>query len=161
VPIPGDESQGRSITKRRNSGAGFTLVELVIIIVVLGIVAAVAIPRMGSVFEQTKINATREELLRIKKAITGDSRLVSGGELVDRGFEGDVGFPPSRLEDLVTKPDTIPAYDKFTRLGWNGPYLDSTGAGYLSDAWNSLYQYNPMARQIISTGATPDITVTF
>lgn len=140
---------------------GFTLVELVIIIVVLGIVAAVAIPKYGNFTEGAKTNATKSELEIIKKAIVGNPQIVSGGEYIDRGFEGDVGFTPSRLEDLIAKPDSISAYDKFTRQGWNGPYLDSTGGEYLNDSWATPYVYDPAARTITSAGSTPNIVVSF
>ena len=140
---------------------GFTLIELVIIIVILGIVAGVAIPKFGTLTENSKVNATREELLRIKEAIVGDARLVSGGQYVNRGFEGDVGFPPSTLIDLVRKPDSIPAYDKFIRIGWNGPYLDSSEQAYAFDAWGNAYDYDLAARTITSNSTTPGIVVNF
>lgn len=140
---------------------GFTLVELVIVIVVLGIVAGVVIPRIGPLTEQSKVNATREEMLRIKTAIRGDPSLIAGSEYINRGFEGDVGYAPSQLRDLARKPDSIPAYDRFTRVGWNGPYVDSSGQDYLYDAWGLLYSYNPTARTITSIGADPDIVVNF
>lgn len=140
---------------------GFTLIELVIIIVTLGILAAVAIPKLGSMAESSKLNATKDEMRLLKKAIIGDPGLVSGGQYVDCGFEGDVGFAPTNLVDLVAKPDSISAYDKFTRLGWNGPYLDSAGQSYLTDAWDSAYVYNSATRTLTAVGADPDITVTF
>lgn len=145
----------------RLGNPGFTLVELVIIIVVLGIVAAVAIPRYGNLTEAAKINATRSEMEIIKRAITGNARLIAGGEYIDCGFEGDVGFVPSRLQDLITKPDSIPTYDKFTRRGWNGPYLDSTGGAYLTDAWLVPYLFDPATRTITSTATEPNIVMSF
>ena len=79
---------------RKTNVSGFTLVELVIIIVILGIVAAVAVPKFGTLTENSKITATKDEITRLKTAIIGDSRVVSGGEYVNRGFEGDVGHAP-------------------------------------------------------------------
>jgi len=150
-----------SIIRGAEQHRGFTLVELIIIIVVLGILAAVAIPKMGLMTDSSKVNATRDEMMRIKSAIVGDARVVAGGEFINRGFEGDVGFAPSRLEDLVSKPDTVSVYDKFTRLGWNGPYIDSAGQNYLYDAWDIAYSYNAGTRTVTSTGADPDIVISF
>jgi prepilin-type N-terminal cleavage/methylation domain-containing protein len=145
----------------RLGNPGFTLVELVIVIVVLGIVAAVAIPHYGNLTEGAKINTTKSEMQTIIQAITGNARLIAGGEYVDCGFEGDVGFVPSRLQDLITKPDSIPPYDKFTRRGWNGPYLDSTGGVYLTDAWSVPYLFDPATRTLTSTATEPNIVMSF
>ena len=140
---------------------GFTLIELVIVIVTLGIVAAVAIPRFGNITESSKTNATRSEMVVLKKAIVGNPESVAGGEYIDRGFEGDVGFVPSQLVDLSRKPDSVAAYDKFTRLGWNGPYVDSAQALYLSDSWGTAYVYQPGNRRIVSVGGPDSIIVNF
>jgi prepilin-type N-terminal cleavage/methylation domain-containing protein len=141
---------------------GFTLIELVMIIVVLGVLAAVAIPRFTGITESSRVNATKSELNALKRAIVGYPSAISGGEYIDRGFEGDVGFIPSRLADLVVKPDSIPPYDRLNRLGWNGPYIDSSGGDYLRDAWENTYIYQPAARCIMSSGGNGDtITVTF
>jgi len=141
--------------------AGFTLIELVMIIVVLGVLAAVAIPKLGDVTENSKITATKKELLALKVAISGNPDAVAGGKYIDRGFEGDVGFAPSSLQDLVIKPDSVSAYDKLTSLGWNGPYLDSTEGNYLKDGWGVDYAYQPSSRRIISYGGSDSIIVGF
>jgi general secretion pathway protein G len=140
---------------------GFTLIELVIIIVILGVIAGVAIPKYGAFTEQSRITATKEEMRLLKEAIIGDGRLVAGDQYVNRGFIGDVGFVPSRMEDLAAKPDSIPAYDKFSRIGWNGPYIDSAEQNYSRDAWGNAYVYDPIARTITSTSATPNIVTNF
>jgi len=134
---------------------GFTLIELVMVIVVLGIMAAVAIPVIGSFVVSSKQTATKEEMRRLARAIAG------GDDASDRGFEGDVGRPPSALIDLVRKPDTIAVWNAFVHVGWNGPYIDSTGGEYLKDAWGSAYVYTPAARTIESTGSGTAITITF
>ncbi|MBD3257719.1 hypothetical protein GF377_04745 [candidate division GN15 bacterium] len=135
---------------------GYTVIEIAIIIVTLGIIAAVAIPRFADMAESSKINATKQEMMSIKTAIVGNPSAVAGGEYVDRGYEGDVGSLPATLQDLVVKPDTVSGYDPISRLGWNGPYMDSAGGEYRTDAWGNNYVFNPATRTILSTGGGSD-----
>ncbi|MFQ6007762.1 MAG: hypothetical protein ACE5K8_02315 [Candidatus Zixiibacteriota bacterium] len=137
------------------------MVELVIIVIALGILAAVAIPKFADMVESSKVNATKKEMLELKRAIIGNPEAVAAGEYIDRGFEGDVGFVPSNLTDLAVKPDSIAAYDKLTRLGWNGPYIDTSGGDYLKDAWGVAYVYEPANRRLISVGGSDSIIITF
>jgi len=147
---------------RLGGRGGFTLIEIVIIIVTLGILAAVAVPKFADMANSAKINATKQEMMSLKKAIVGDPSAVAGGEYIDRGFEGDVGNPPSQLADLTVKPDSLAVYNPLTRLGWNGPYIDDDNNDYLSDAWSNGYVYQPGSRRLISTGGgTDSIVVTF
>jgi len=130
----------------------------VIVIAVLGILAAVAIPRMGGMSDSARQAATRAEMQRLKSAILGspDERGHARG-----GFEIDVGHPPNRLADLAAKPDTVPAWNAFLSLGWNGPYIDSAGGEYLLDAWDSAYVYSAATRTLTSTGGASDFVLSF
>lgn len=161
VPVVSTNTVKRFEQGGKLAQSGFTLVELVMIIVVLGILAAVAIPRLGDVTENSKITATKKELLALKVAISGNPDAIAGGRYVDRGFEGDVGFVPSLLADLVSKPDSVSTYNKLTGLGWNGPYIDSTESKYLKDAWDVNYVYQPGSRRIVSVGGSDSIIVGF
>ena len=140
---------------------GFTLVELVIVIVVLGILAAFALPRFGSMSNSSKIAATKEEMVTLKRAIIGNPSAVAGGQYIDRGFEGDVGRLPSALTDLTAKPASVPDWNAFTHVGWNGPYMDSANGDYLKDAWGQNYVYDSVARTLESIGSGTSITINF
>lgn len=131
------------------------------VVVILGILAAIVIPRMGGLSESSRVNATRTELLMLKRAIIGNPSVTSGGRYIDIGFEGDVGHPPVSLEELGGRPDSLPVYDAFTRIGWNGPYVDTAGGDYLTDAWGSAYIYDRLARTIMSVGGSDTILVSF
>ena len=141
--------------------SGFTLIELVIVIITLGILAAVAIPKFSDMSESAKRTATEKELLSLKRAISGNPEAIAGGRYIDRGFEGDVGFMPGRLEDLAAKPGSVSTYNQLTGLGWNGPYIDSTENKYLNDAWGNAYHYLSGTRRILSIHGTDSISVTF
>lgn len=140
---------------------GFTLVEIILVIVAIGIIAAVGIPRIGGLISDSRETVTKAELVELKKAIVGNPQLVSGNTLISRGFEGDIGFAPSRLEDLAVKPDSIPAWDRIQRLGWHGPYIDTADGNYLTDAWGTAYAYDGSARTITSSGSGGAISVSF
>jgi prepilin-type N-terminal cleavage/methylation domain-containing protein len=140
---------------------GFTLVELVIVIVVLGILAAVAIPMFAGVSESSRTTATLKEMQELKRAIVGSPEMVSGGRPIQRGFEGDIGHVPNRLVDLVVRPDSIAPYDRLIRLGWNGPYIDSSGGRFLADAWGAAYLYDPWTRRLLSVGGSDTLRESF
>lgn len=146
---------------RTRSVHGFTLVELVIIIVVLGLIAAVGIPKIGGLLGESKSSASKAEMAELKKAIIGNPQVVAGSSLVSRGFEGDVGFAPSSLQDLATKPDSVSAWDRIQERGWHGPYIDASDGDYLKDAWGAAYVYDGSARTITSSGSGSDITINF
>ena len=113
---------------------------------------------------ETLIERVMGELHRLVRTetVVGNPSANSGGEYIDRGFEGDLGFVPSQLSDLVNKPGSVAVYNPLTRLGWNGPYMDSSSGDYLTDAWDNSYIYQPSLRRIRSTGGGGDsITVTF
>ena len=137
---------------KNSPNAGFTMIELVMVIVVMATLAAVSVPRINDFITNSKIQASKNEMLQIRAAISGTPDRTAGGRYVDRGYIGDVGALPSSLNDLITNPG-LPAYDYFSRTGWNGPYLVDNGTGeILRDAWLVNYVLNVADSTIRSFG---------
>lgn len=86
---------------------GFTLVELLAVIVILGIIVAIAIPAIGSIIDNAEEGATKAEiqlvtdaarLYDIQEGIVNDTTTVQN--LIDAGYL-DV-----RADDLIVPLDT-------------------------------------------------------
>ena len=132
---------------------GFTMIELVMVISLMAVHTAVAVPRIDDFITNSKIQASKNEMLQIRASISGTPERTAGGRYVDRGYKGDVGSFPTTLADLTVKPGAVPDYDYFSRTGWNGPYLQIDGSGeILKDAWGTNYVLNVADSTIRSFG---------
>lgn len=110
-----------SIPRRRARG-GFTLIELVVVIVILAILAAVIVPRFFGRTDDAKISS----------AITTIKSIDDSVGL----YNADTGsFPPS-LDALISNPQV---------KGWNGPYLKNQSSVPM-DPWGHPYTYTEIGR---------------
>lgn len=87
---------------------GLTLVELLAVIVILGIIAAIAVPAIGNIIEKSKVEAHNANVTMINNAMKLYKIDHSGAE-------------PSTLEELEGYVE-LPLIDPCTRE----PYPDST-----------------------------------
>ncbi len=139
---------------QQNNFKGITVIELLVVIFIIGVFLSFFLPTMTSrISMNARVNATRQEMEQIRKAIVGNPDLVSGGELVDVGFKGDMGRLPRHLIELATRrPDTtlynypnkesLPIWDPWNKRGWKGPYIRDDGQqGFMKDAWGEFYQF--------------------
>lgn len=140
--------------KRLKSNSGFTLIELVIIIVIVGIITAVAVIQMSTSLDTTKTENTKSELDELAFAMAGNPALTSNGARTDFGYVGDVGGLPPNLDALAQNPGGFGT--------WRGPYIDranSTSDEYKKDGWGVNYTYSDTL--IRSTGSGVNIDKIF
>jgi prepilin-type N-terminal cleavage/methylation domain-containing protein len=135
---------------------GFTLIEVVMIIVIIAIMSTVAIRSMQPITERTREEGTMREMDLLAEAICGDKDVVVEGIRADYGYVGDVGSLPPDLDALVTNSGGYST--------WKGPYIRSafneSPEDYKRDAWNQLYSYTGGVK-IISTGGGDTLTKQF
>jgi len=108
--------------RRTKSEAGFTLVELLVVMIILAALAAVIVPRM---FE-------RAEQGRRAKAIADIKSLETAIDM----YAADNGAPPTTEQGLqaLEEATTSPPEPK----NWNGPYLKKQ---IPQDPWGGEYIY--------------------
>lgn len=104
----------RSRPPRR--AAGFTLMEMLAVIVLLGIVAAIVVTQVGKNVDKGKYGA-------------GKAQLATLGVKIEN-YALDNGTPPRQLTDLVSKPADAPH--------WNGPYAKASD---LNDPFGHPFGY--------------------
>jgi len=135
---------------------GYSLVELLVVIIIVGVIASVAIDGLNKVTETGRYEETMLELDQLADATIGQADLITGGSRVDYGYVGDVGSMPISLDNLVNRPGGY--------VTWNGPYIHDdfyAAAGgseteYRLDAWGTAYTFG--ANYIRSTGSGSNIS---
>lgn len=136
----------------KNSRTAFTIIELIFVVIILGILSAVALPRFQGVREQADIAKGKADLATIRTAIinerqrrvmTGDANFSTAANLHTGGlFGGVLGTP---MTDAQTSGnwhnvdnDTIIYYagDRNTSFEYNatnGTLTCTAGAGACDD----------------------------
>jgi len=139
--------------KRLHIAPGYTLIEMIVTVVVLGILATVALKSLGGVNHVARLEETKAEMEGIAHAIAGHPNLVSNGSRTNFGYIGDNGVLPSTLTDLYTNGGGLST--------WRGPYIkdnfsDGVEHNFEKDAWGRDYRLSGV--DIISTGSGTTIT---
>jgi general secretion pathway protein G len=99
---------------------GFTLVEMLVVITIIGLIMGLIGPRVLNYLSESKVKAARIQLQSFASAL----------DL----FYLDAGRYPSTAEGLAALVKQTPGVS-----AWNGPYLK--GGSVPSDPWNHQYVY--------------------
>ena len=112
-PLPKSQIGNRKSKLAR----GFTLVEIMLVVAIIGILAALVVPRIAGKSEEAKETAAQADIKGgIKTALDE--------------YNVDMGVYPQSLQDLLQRPRNAKS--------WHGPYLDSLPV----DPWQNPYSYS-------------------
>ena len=85
----------------RRHARGFTLVELLLVLVILALIGGLVLPGIIGKAEGAKVKAAGSQINRLAMAV--------------ESYYLDTGATPDNLDDLVNESGDV--------AGWNGPYV--------------------------------------
>ncbi|MEI7985772.1 MAG: prepilin-type N-terminal cleavage/methylation domain-containing protein [Armatimonadota bacterium] len=122
--------------------AGFTLVELLIVIIIIAVLATIAIPKFNKAWRASSESGLRENLREYRAAI--------------ERFQNDTGLYPASLSDIraQSKPanglDSSGASKPIPAGTWQGPYMKfySSSSSIYPAYRNPSYTYTTVAPNV-------------
>ncbi len=131
--------QGKdTFEKRRKRLGGFSFIEVMVVIIILGLLSSIVGVYLFDSAEQAKADATKSQIKGLETALDLYRLHNSRYPSAEQG-----------LKALLEKPEV-----GFIPKNWNGPYL--RGNNLPEDGWGSPYRYlsvNGKNYEIISLGA--------
>lgn len=100
--------------RRRNNP--FTLIEIMIVVVIIAMLAALVGPNILGNLDKAKAKSTKAQLVNLKNSV--------------QQYYMDMSSYPNSLQDLITNPGN----EK-----WNGPYLEAKNIP--KDGWDNDFIY--------------------
>jgi len=137
LPVGPNDNGGIEAIKNHKSKfqRGFTLVEMLLVVTIIGILAALVIPKIVGRGEQARQTAAQADINGGIKSALGQ-------------YEVDNGFYPKNLQDLLVAPSTA--------KNWHGPYFETPKLTV--DPWGNPYIYyfpgkhSPTSYDLLSAG---------
>jgi general secretion pathway protein G len=120
----------KSLTHVVTRSDGFTLIEVLLVVAILGILAAVAVSNFANKGDTARVNGTRASIAVISTAVDV--------------YQLDTGRYPTSLDNLLSSSG---------EPNWDGPYLRG-GKNAIVDAWGTPFNFKQETGgyKIISAG---------
>jgi len=147
MPAPPPALRRRSPRPRRAPAAGFTLLEILVVLAIIGLLVGLVVSNTDKIFGQSQ-----EAIARIFVRDSLKTPLVR--------YRIDLGDYPGTSEGLAA----LSVAPTGVAEKWRGPYIDVAGGKAPTDPWGQPYEYrypgtkNPGGYDVFSKGPdkTPD-----
>lgn len=107
------------VSRARRRGA-FTLIEMLFVVIIIGLIAALVVGNVGKVFTKGQIKTTRAQIAQVSSAV--------------EEFKADVSRYPTEQEGLKALVEQPQGVEK-----WAGPYFKKTKVPL--DGWGNAFVY--------------------
>ncbi|OIR06766.1 type II secretion system protein G precursor [mine drainage metagenome] len=107
----------------KTTNSGFTLIEMLVVMVIIGLLAGLIGPRLFTKVDAAKVQTAQTQIKMLKGAL--------------ETLRLDIGRFPTEAEGLALL-NTAPTDEQLKSL-WRGPYLDEE---LPKDPWGNPYQYS-------------------
>ncbi|MBU1109831.1 MAG: prepilin-type N-terminal cleavage/methylation domain-containing protein [Candidatus Riflebacteria bacterium] len=135
--------------------SGFTLMEIMVVIIVIAVLASVAGPMIGSITDQGRASATKSKLSSLKSAMLAFQSDV--GRMPFNGAPGGSKTAANYIQSvvlgdtidtnvLVCEEDIASTSVSFYKTRrWKGPYMDADPSDFMYDSWGEQIKYHAQA----------------
>lgn len=141
---------------------GFTLMEIMVVIIVIAVLASVGGSMVTSFVEQSKVSATKQKLSNLKKALLAYQadvgRMPHSGPSKSSGCieayfnatnKGEIlSYNDDDKNVLLTDSVNVGLKMKQYKKRWQGPYIDSSASDFMFDAWDNPIHYVAKGRNL-------------
>lgn len=169
------------VKSMHDNRSGFTLMEIMVVVVIIAVLASVAGPMIGDIINQGKASATRSKMSSLKSAIVtykndvgrypfvGDKNKVSSKS----AYCADAVLADNVANNVLVNQEVNLGVTSEARGGdaengywttfygkggrkWKGPYMDSDPADFMTDSWGTKIRYHAFDHSLILWSAGPD-----
>ncbi len=146
--------------------SGFTLMEIMVVIIVIAVLASVAGPMIGSITDQGRASATKSKMSSLKSALLayqGDvGRFPYTGKNVQHAPNYDTGNILScnnEDKNVLVCNGSLLTGSGIKNYGkkWKGPYMDSDVSDFMIDSWGQPIQYVAYNKNLYLWSYGPDM----
>lgn len=116
----------RSGAARRRNHAGFTLMEVLLVLVILVVLGAIVVPMVTGIGESANVKAATVQVDALERTIDM--------------YKFETKQFPATLDDLVNEPN-----DPKVAKNWSGPYIKANKE--LIDPWDNPYKYEAKGKK--------------